>query len=195
MELEAALVLNAHDEAFSIGDGLTRFAGGTAVGEASCVRSVAGDNLALHQLIERSRPGQVLVCQITSDYPAGYFGEMMALASKQKKLAGLVIDGTIRDVDKLQMIAFPVFAKGIGLRDTTKLHPGVPPIDSIRFRHGCVRNGDLVVADGSGVVVVPKSCVADCLRHAVEIKQKERITIKRILRGESTCGALGLGVQ
>ena len=190
--LNASLVLNAHSSAFSVGSRLRRFSGRSLSGPALCVRLVAGDNLALHQAIARAPAGHVLVAAVAPALPAGYFGEIMATACVRRGIAGLIIDGTIRDVDELVSLGFPVFARGIALENTTKAHLAVDPAGSVDLAEGRVHDGDLVVADGSGVVVLPSAAMTQGLERASQNYQHELTILDRVHAGETTLSALGL---
>ncbi|HWQ09900.1 MAG TPA: RraA family protein, partial [Holophaga sp.] len=79
------------------------------------VACAPGDNLAIHLALERAPRGSVLV--VAADgFVAGYWGEVLTVAAEAAGLAGLVIDGGVRDTDALARRRFPVFARGISVR-------------------------------------------------------------------------------
>jgi 4-hydroxy-4-methyl-2-oxoglutarate aldolase len=153
-----------------------------------------GSNLALHQALYIAAPGDVLVVHVeaagTEEF--GYFGEVMAEAAKARGLAGLVIDGAVRDAAQLSDIGFPVFAAGLSIRGTTKdPHPS-PLVDEIDFGSCVVRRGDLVVGDRDGLVCVPAAEVADVLAAGTAREDKEADHIRRLRGGERTLDLMGL---
>ena len=66
-------------------------------------------------------PGDVLVVDYGGSTESGPFGEIMALACQLRGIAGLVTDGSVRDSARLIEMGFPVFARGLNIRGTTKL--------------------------------------------------------------------------
>ena len=89
-------------------------------GPALTVHSPGGDNLWLHRALYIARPGDVLVVYVSGAYEHGYWGEIMTTMAKVRRLAGLVIDGCVRDGTLLEEIGFPVFARGLCIRGTGK---------------------------------------------------------------------------
>lgn len=133
-----------------------------------------GDNLAIHIAMERVPRGSVLVVK-TGDFVAGYWGEVLAVAAEAAGVAGLVIDGGVRDVAALARRRFPVFARGISVRGTVKA--SAPSVGQPLFFTGVpVAAGDLVVGDDDGVIVVPAAQVERTLDagEARAAKEAER---------------------
>ncbi len=94
-------------------------------GRALPVLSPGGDNLWLHRAIENAMPSDVLVINTGGATEFGYWGEIMALAAMQKGVAGLVIDGGVRDSQKIIAMKFPVFSASICIQGTGKTPDGV----------------------------------------------------------------------
>ena len=163
-------------------------------GPAFPVLCTEGSNLALHQALYAAAPGSVLVVAVEGSGATafGYFGEIMAEAARAARLAGLVIDGCVRDAEQLGTVGFPVFAAGLSIRGTTKdPHPD-PFVDEIDFGSTVVHRGDLIVGDIDGVVCVPAAEV-DAVRAAgVERERKEADVIRRLRAGERTLDLMGL---
>jgi 4-hydroxy-4-methyl-2-oxoglutarate aldolase len=88
------------------------------------------------------------------DVPArGYWGEVLTTAAQARGLAGLVIDGCVRDVAALERLVFPVFSSGVALPGATKCNPGRAGLPAT-VAGVPVEVGDWVVGDVDGVVVV-----------------------------------------
>ncbi len=83
-----------------------------------------GDNLAVHVAVTRAPAGSVLVVDVGDVHHRGYWGEVLTTAAQARGLAGLVIDGGVRDVGALERLGFPVFSDGIVLPGATKDCPG-----------------------------------------------------------------------
>src|SRR5262245_1505380 len=99
-------------------------AGMRLVGTAVPVKAAPGDNLVLHHAIYRAAPGDVLVVDAQGFTEAGAWGEIMTVAAIHRGLAGLVIDGGVRDADPIGALAFPVFASALCIKGTGKRAPG-----------------------------------------------------------------------
>jgi 4-hydroxy-4-methyl-2-oxoglutarate aldolase len=115
-----------------------------------------GDNLWLHRAVVQAVPGDVLVVQTAVDDEFGYWGEILSEALKVRGVAGLVIDGGVRDIAGLAVVGFPVFASRTCIRGTGK-DPDAPGRLGASVQFGLVRvnAGDLIVADEDGVVAIP----------------------------------------
>jgi regulator of RNase E activity RraA len=114
-----------------------------------------GDNLMIHAAIALARPGDVLVIDGKGDQTAALMGTIMMNACRQVGIAGVVVDGAVRDSLEIDEMDFPVFSVGTNPNGPTKLASG-------RIGHPVsvggvtVRSGDLVVGDADGVVVVER---------------------------------------
>ena len=166
--------------------------GFSVCGPAITVHSPPGDNLWLHRAMVLAQPGDVLVVYTSDCYEAGYWGEVMSTAARHKQLGGLVIDGCVRDVDLLGEIGFPVFARGLCIRGTTKDFDARGWINHpVRIGDVVVRAGDLVVGDADGVVVVEQDKIAQTLEEAGEREAREAKILERIAQGEATLDIYG----
>ncbi len=148
------------------------------------------DNLTIHKAMEMAAPGTVLVVQAGGYAEAGLFGAMMALACQVKGIAGLVLDGGCRDVDELEEMDFPVFARGVNPNGTVKETLGAIGAP-IQCGGQVVHTDDIIVGDRDGVIVVPLAQAADALEKARAIFEKE-IKVRELLRqGKSTMEVYG----
>jgi 4-hydroxy-4-methyl-2-oxoglutarate aldolase len=154
-------------------------------GPAVTVSSPPMDNLMLHQALYVAGPGDVLVVEVNRGYEAGYWGEIMTIAAQQRKIAGLVIDGCVRDADLIQKHGFAVFARGLSIRGTDKQgggHINAP----LTIGDITIHPGDLVVGERDGVVIVPAAEIAATLEAAQKREAKEEQIKKELLAGRST---------
>lgn len=154
-------------------------------GTAITVKCFDADNLMLHAAIENIQNGDFLVVSTNQETRNGYFGELMATACKSRGASGLVIDGGVRDTSELKKIGFPVWSRYICVTGTTKCNPGWVN-ENIVCGGVLVKPGDYILADNDGVVVIDRASVNEVLKSAEERRDKEMITRKRLLSGESS---------
>jgi 4-hydroxy-4-methyl-2-oxoglutarate aldolase len=162
---------------------------GRIVGRALTVELPAGQNLMFHRAVARAEPGDVIVARC-GDALHGYWGEVLAVAALAAGVAGLVIDGSVRDVEAIREVGFPVFAAGTALPGTGK-RPDGSVNAPLELRGARVEPGDIVVADESGVVVMSPDAVDGVLERAALRTETERGVIARLRLGETTLALLG----
>jgi len=161
-------------------------------GPALTVHSPGGDNLWLHRALDIAQPGDVLVVHTSGVYEYGYWGEIMTTMARVRGLAGLVIDGCVRDGALLEKIGFPVFARGLCIQGTGKDYGAIGWLNEpVLIGNIAVAAGDLVVADGDGVVVVPRAQAADVVAKSHKREADEAAIIARLEAGESTMKVYG----
>ena len=154
-------------------------------GSALTVEVRPGDNLMIHAAIALAKPGDVLVIDGKGDRSAALMGTIMMNACRQVGIAGVVIDGAVRDSAEIDEMDFPVFSVGTNPNGPTKLASG-------RIGHPVsaggvtVRSGDLVVADADGVVIVERERVEVLLQSSVQKVADEAARIEAIARGDTT---------
>lgn len=152
-------------------------------GPARTVRCPPDDNLTIHYAVATARPGEVLVVDCDGHVESGPWGDLLTLYAQQVGVAGLVIDGSVRDTQGIDELHFPVFSRGVCIKGTSKDRVG--ELDKAIVCGGVtVRPGDIVVADADGVVVVP----ADHLDRAVDLTE-QRAQHEEQLRAQIRAGA------
>jgi len=153
-------------------------------GSALTVEVRPGDNLMIHAAIALARPGDVLVIDGKGDQSAALMGTIMMNACRQVGIAGVVIDGAVRDSVEIDEMGFPVFSVGTNPNGPTKLASG-------RIGHPvsvggvAVRPGDLVIGDADGVVVVEREKVQTLLQAAAKKVEDEAARIEAIKNGNT----------
>lgn len=164
--------------------------GATVAGPAFTVECAPGDNLGIHLALERAPRGAVLVVDARGAI-VGYWGEVLTVFAEARGIAGLVIDGGVRDTAALQQRRFPAFARGISVRGTRKL--SVPSVGKPLLLAGTpVATGDLVVGDGDGVVVIPADVATAVVARGTARAAKEAAWMARLAEGDTTLDLLGL---
>jgi 4-hydroxy-4-methyl-2-oxoglutarate aldolase len=162
---------------------------GRLVGRALTVQCPAGENLMLHRAVARAEPGDVIVVRC-GDALHGYWGEVLAAASRARGITGLVIDGSVRDVEAIAGLGFPVFAAGVALPGTGKTPEGSIG-EPLEIRGARVQPGDTLVADVSGA----SDQLTDVTARARARNDKERGIIEDLDRGKTTLELLGLPAE
>lgn len=133
-------------------------------GPAFTVRTLPHDLLALHAAIYLAAPGDVIVVEAGDAEMAVAGGNVCAIAQR-RGVAGLVVDGLVRDWTESRARGFPIYARGY-----TPKPGGRDRVGGINHRIRCggvaVSPGDVVVADEEGIVVVPQARAAEIVRQA-----------------------------
>lgn len=164
--------------------------GARVAGTALPVRTASGDNLPLHHAVAAARPGEVLVVD-GRGAACGYWGEVLTVAAQAMGIAGLVIDGGVRDVARLAGLGFPVFSTSVAVQRTAKKDPGSVG-DRVQVAGRPVARGDIVVADEDGVVVFPAARLSAVRAEAQTRVDKETAYLERIRAGALTVDLYGL---
>jgi 4-hydroxy-4-methyl-2-oxoglutarate aldolase len=153
-------------------------------GPAFTVEVRPGDNLMIHAAIALARPGDVIVVDGKGDLTAALMGTLMLSACKKIGIAGVIIDGAIRDRLELFDLGFPVFSAGFNPAGPTKFVPG-------RINHPisaggtAINPGDLVVGDADGVVVIERAKAPAMIALAEKKVADEAARLDAISRGDT----------
>jgi regulator of RNase E activity RraA len=142
------------------------------LGPAYTLRLPVLDNLGMHVAVKDAEPGDVILADQEGSSLGAPVGEIMALAAQHKGLAGIVLDGVVRDTDKLRASGWPVFATGAHAQQCRKEGPAW-----LRLPMTCagvmVRPGDLLLGDDDGVVVIPVERAETVALQAVQKVKRE----------------------
>ena len=154
------------------------------LGTAFTVNAPAGDNLLFHKALDMAQPGDVIVLANKGSMSRALCGEIMSSYAKSRGLAGIIIDGCVRDSYTLSQMDFPVYAKGVTPNGPYKNGPGEMNFP-VSFAGIIINPGDIIVGDSDGLISVrPEHAkeLAEAAKayHAGEEKQMEGI----LSRGE-----------
>lgn len=190
--LAAATLHEAYGQRGALDPAIRQMAPGLNMcGPAFTVRCQSGDNLTLHAAVAYAEAGDILVADVGDFTDAGHWGEILTAAAASRQIAGLVINGGVRDVAALGTWGFPVFARGISMKATTKRIRGL-----INHPVVCggveIHPGDLIAGDEDGVVAVARTAVSDVIPLARERETREARMMERLRQGEVTLDLLGL---
>lgn len=154
----------------------------TMVGTALTVSVAAGDNLMLQKALDVAQPGDIVVCDCGDQSDRAVAGEMLFRYAASRGIAGMVIDGSVRDAEFLRSFAFPVYAKDVSPLGPTKSGSGSIGLP-IEIGGAQVRSGDYLVGDVDGVVVIPHDRIEETLAGCHAVVAKERAIIEQITAG------------
>jgi RraA family protein len=156
-------------------------AGGMA-GPALTVKAPPGDNLMLHKAIALAQPGDVIVVDAGGDLTNALMGEMMLMQITKRGVAGVVINGAIRDAAYIRGQELPVFAAGVTHRGPYKNGPGEINVP-VAIGGMVIAPGDLVLGDDDGVLCVPSDQVEEVFKAATAKYDAEQRQIANIQAG------------
>ena len=155
------------------------------VGQARTISSVAGDNAAMHTIINMLRPYEVLVIDAENFNNRAVWGGILNSRALLQKISGVVVDGAVRDVAELRDMPLPVFASATSPAGPHKGWGG--SIDDVISCGGVsVTPGDIILADDDGVAVVPLARSESVLAEAKKKVQFEIDVMEKLARGEDT---------
>ena len=144
-----------------------------AVGVALTVKARAGDNLALHAALNMAKEGDFIVVSNEEESTRALIGMIMInYLHEFKKVAGIIIDGPIRDFDEIQNLDFPVYGTGTTPGGPYKEGPGEVNVP-ISCGGISINPGDIILADYDGVIVIPRNDSAAILEKAKKIKETD----------------------
>jgi len=160
------------------------------VGEALTVQTINGDWAKPIEAIDKAEKGIVLVIDVNGGKTA-IWGELATWSAKLKGLAGVVIDGAVRDLDDILKIGFPIFCKFIS--SNAGEPKGLGEIGAeINCGNQTVQTGDWIIGDDSGVVVVPQNMAQEIANRALDVKEHEDRIREEIKSGGSLGSVLKL---
>jgi 4-hydroxy-4-methyl-2-oxoglutarate aldolase len=154
----------------------------------------AGAGTPMHHLGARAveaADSQSVIVVAGGSRECGGWGGLLSRAAQLAGVRGVVVDGLARDVDEADELGFPVFARGVTPLTARTRQVEVSCGEPVIVEGVTVAPGDLVVADGSGVVVVPADAVDEVLDAADEIARQEAQMVARLQAGEPATAVLG----
>ncbi|MFQ5647517.1 MAG: RraA family protein, partial [bacterium] len=167
------------------------FQGIRLCGPALTIQSMSGNNLMSHLALTFAQPGDVLVIDARGYLGNAVWGGVQATCAHKRKVAGLVVDGAIRDVEDMRNLKFPVYCKGV-----TPAGPHKGWADSVNVPIQCggmpIHPGDLIVGDDDGVAIVPLEHLETIYRESLERLKKEETWLTEIESGRSSLDVVGL---
>jgi 4-hydroxy-4-methyl-2-oxoglutarate aldolase len=154
-------------------------------GVALTVRTRARDNLAPYAAIEFAQPGDVLVVAADGYEEASVAGDILLGMARNKGVVALITDGMVRDIEGLDAVGIPVFARGLTPNSPHKDGPGEIGMP-VSLGGAIVQPGDFVIGDQDGLVVVAREHLATVADALAEVKAKEAKMDELVRSGATT---------
>jgi 4-hydroxy-4-methyl-2-oxoglutarate aldolase len=154
--------------------------GSRAAGPARTVRCGQGDNLMVHAAIAEAEPGEVLVLTMPEPAPVALLGELLATQARGRGVAAVLVDAAVRDVEELRELGLPVWARHVRVTGADKKVPGVIG-EPVEVGGATIRQGDVVVLDADGAVVVARErldAVLAAARARAEAERRKRARLE-----------------
>jgi 4-hydroxy-4-methyl-2-oxoglutarate aldolase len=145
----------------------------------------------VHAAVAHARPGDVLVLTSTEPAPVALVGELLATQAQRRGVAGMLVDGAVRDLDELAELGLPIWARYVRAQGATKGEVGKLDVP-VTVGGTEVRPGDLVVLDCDGAVALPADRVDEVLPLALERAEREAAMRQRYRDGELSYDLQGL---
>ena len=167
-----------------------RVAGIAFTGQGHPCADIAHDDTQIRlRILDSLTPGTVSVWATGGSTDCAHWGEIMSTAARQRGCTGAVVDGGVRDVDFVNAMNFPVFAKfkssvsSVGRWDLVDCQ--IP----VKVGATIVHPGDFVFGDTDGVVIVPKDIILDVLAAGEDVFERENGMREELRRGVSVTDA------
>jgi 4-hydroxy-4-methyl-2-oxoglutarate aldolase len=162
-------------------------------GPAKTVLCQPGENITIHYAMHLAQRGDILVVSGSQD--CGLWGELMSTAGQERGFKGTILDGAARDPEEIRAMGYPVFARCIHPRKALKDPRGQVDIP-IRCGSLLVSPGDIVFADANGIIAFPAGHLAEVVRMALKVAEREEQVKRQIHSGRTTFEILqGAGNQ
>ncbi len=125
------------------------------------------------EMIDSANPGDVGVIVMENTLDVAAIGGLMGTAAKSRGMAGMVLDGAVRDLAELRALGLPVYARSVSPATAVGRYASVSKQVPVECAGVSIAPGDIIVAGEDGVVVVPKDRAADVLKRSQEIDARE----------------------
>jgi 4-hydroxy-4-methyl-2-oxoglutarate aldolase len=165
--------------------------GSRAAGPARTVRCGQDDNLMVHAALAEAQPGEVLVLTMPEPRPIALIGELIATQAKTAGVAAILVDGAVRDLDELRELGLPVWARYVRVSGAEKRVRGEIG-GTVQVGGATIHQGDVVVLDADGAVVVERERVEEVLAAAQERFDRETEKRPKLQAGEFSYDLDGL---
>jgi regulator of RNase E activity RraA len=147
------------------------------------------------EAVMASDPGDIIVIDHRGRADAAGWGGILSTAAKTRGVAGVIIDGASRDVDEAMGLGLPLFAKSRTPLTARNRIIEESTNEQIEIAGVTVRPGDYVIADNSGIVVVPADRAPEVIKEAENIVAREAAMAKDVMAGKSVVEVMGTNYE
>jgi 4-hydroxy-4-methyl-2-oxoglutarate aldolase len=165
--------------------------GARVAGQAFTVRCLPESIITVHKALLEAPPTSVIVVDGGGTHTGALFGELMATEARNRGLAGIIVDGAVRDTEALAALQFPVFARAVTPRVGSNRRLGATQ-EPVVCGGVPVHPGDVLLAAHDGVVVVPAARLTAVAAAVQAVERKEADLRARMGRGEGLAEMLGM---
>jgi regulator of RNase E activity RraA len=124
-------------------------------------------------MIDNAQPGDVGVIVIEDGLDVAGIGGLMATAAKSRSMAGVIVDGGVRDLKEVRAMGFAIYARSVVPSSTVSRFAGMAKDVPVQCGGVTIRPGDWIIADEDGVVRVPRERAQEVLKRSQEIDERE----------------------
>lgn len=142
------------------------------------------------EMIDNAAPGSVGVIVVEGGPEMTGLGGLMATAARSRNMAGIVVDGSVRDVEEIRSLGLTVYARGRIPATAVGRYLSVSRDAEVKCGGITVKPGDIIVGGEDGVVVVPSEKAAEVLKRAQEIDERETKMVPFIKQYRSLAKAI-----
>ena len=145
--------------------------------------------------IEAAQPGDIIVVEQSTGIDAGSWGGILSLGAKVRKVAGVIVDGPVRDIDEARSYDFPVYCRTLTARTARGRVAEAFTNEPVTIGDVTANPGDYAIADASGVVIIAAADVERVLDAAEMISGREAAMAKALLAGTPISEVMGAGYE
>lgn len=156
---------------------------GYLIGSALTVKCRPGDNLMIHKALTMAQKGDVIVVDAGGDLTNALFGEIMTATAVAIGVAGIVLNGAVRDAEEIGQGEFPLYAAGVTHRGPYKDGPGEINVP-IAIDGMVIQPGDLMLGDADGLLCVPYDSLQSVLEATLQKMDAEKKMLADIAAGK-----------
>ena len=156
---------------------------GYLIGSALTVKCRPGDNLMIHKALTMAQKGDVIVVDAGGDRTNALFGEIMTATAVAIGVAGIVLNGAVRDAEEIGQGEFPLYAAGVTHRGPYKDGPGEINVP-IAIDGMVIQPGDLMLGDADGLLCVPYDSLQSVLEATLQKMDAEKKMLADIAAGK-----------
>jgi 4-hydroxy-4-methyl-2-oxoglutarate aldolase len=154
--------------------------GSRAAGPARTVLCGQDDNLMVHAAIAEAEPGEVLVLTMPEPRAVALVGELIATQAMGRGVAAILVDAAVRDVDELRELGLPIWSRFVRVSGAEKKVAGAIG-EPVEIGGAMIRQGDVVVLDADGAVVIERARVEE-VREAARVRAEREREKRALLR-------------